>query len=388
MEPSTDPPDAESETQAPADRIRLVVLFGGESAEHDVSCVTARHVLAAADSDRYDVVPVAITRQGGWVTADAAARALAEGPAALPDALGAEGRAVEPTSVVADDSAVTVVLPLLHGPRGEDGTIQGLLELADVAYVGSGVLGSAVAMDKGAARVMAAAQDIPMAHGELLDLRATALDAGPSAHDLEALARSLGGYPLFVKPANMGSSIGVSRAMSADEMAAAVTLAARYDEWVLVEEGVDGREIEVAVLGDLHPQVSVPGEVRSASTFYDYEDKYLDGRAELLIPAPLDEAATAEVQALALRAYNALRCEGMARVDFFYEEAGRGFLLNEVNTIPGFTPISMYPKLWEASGLAYSALIDRLVDLALERHRRRADRRAAGRAPSLHRAGP
>jgi D-alanine-D-alanine ligase len=354
-------------------RIRLVVLFGGRSAEHEVSCVSAYHVLRAVDPDRYQLEAIGITREGQWVRADDAIAALRRGAEALPagtsglERLEAIGPAIEPLPAVrptlADDAPV-VVLPLLHGPHGEDGTVQGMLELAGVPYVGSGVLGSALAMDKLKAKDVAAAQGIPQV--PWLGLRDTEID---TAADRVAAAGLT--YPLFVKPANMGSSVGVSKAVDAASLAEACQTAAGYDEWLVIEQGVDAREIEVAVLGTTAPRASVPGEIRPAGDFYDYDDKYLDGAADLVIPADLPPEVTGEVRRLAVEAFVALRCDGMARVDFFYEEAGRGLLLNEVNTIPGFTPISMYPKLWAASGLPYRALIDELVALAVERHRRR-----------------
>jgi D-alanine-D-alanine ligase len=348
------------------DRVRLVVLFGGQSAEHEVSCTTAAHVLRAVDPDRYDVVPVGITREGTWVQSDAARAALERGAAALlplPDRLEATGTAVEPLRTVAPsaDDLPVVVLPLLHGPHGEDGTVQGLLELAGVPYVGSGVLASALAMDKIKAKEVLAAHGLPQA--AWIAARDTEIDGAA-----DAVRRAGLRYPLFVKPANLGSSVGVSKVHGPPQLDEALALAATYDEWLVIEQGVDGREIEVAVLGNTEPRASVPGEIVSSHEFYDYEDKYIDDTCELLVPAPLDEAVAAQVRALAIDAYRALRCEGMARVDFFYEERDRGFLVNEVNTIPGFTPISMYPKLWEASGLAYPDLIDELVRLAVERH--------------------
>jgi D-alanine-D-alanine ligase len=348
------------------DRVRLVVLFGGQSAEHEVSCTTAAHVLRAVDPDRYDVVPVGITREGTWVQSDAARAALERGAAALsplPDRLEATGTAVEPLRTVAPsaDDLPVVVLPLLHGPHGEDGTVQGLLELAGVPYVGSGVLASALAMDKIKAKEVLAAHGLPQA--AWIAARDTEIDGAT-----DAVRRAGLRYPLFVKPANLGSSVGVSKVHGPPQLDEALALAATYDEWLVIEQGVDGREIEVAVLGNAEPRASVPGEIVSSHEFYDYEDKYIDDTCELLVPAPLDEAVAAQVRALAIDAYRALRCEGMARVDFFYEERDRGFLVNEVNTIPGFTPISMYPKLWEASGLAYPDLIDELVRLAVERH--------------------
>jgi D-alanine-D-alanine ligase len=356
---------------ATPDRVRLVVLFGGRSAEHEISCTTAAHVLRAVDPDRYDVVPVGITRDGTWVQSDEARAALARGaaalPRALPDRLEATGAAVEPLQTVtpAAGDAPVVVLPLLHGPHGEDGTVQGLLELAGVPYVGSGVLSSALCMDKLKAKEVLAARGLPQV--AWTSLRDTELDGAAGAVAAARLA-----YPLFAKPANLGSSVGVSKVHGPAELDEALALAASYDEWIVIEQGVDAREIEVAVLGNAAPRASVPGEIVSSHEFYDYDDKYVDGTSELLVPAPLHDPVTAEVRALAVDAFRALRCDGMARVDFFYEENGRGFLINEVNTIPGFTPISMYPKLWEASGLAYPQLIDELVRLAVERHERRA----------------
>lgn len=345
-------------------RTRLVVLFGGQSAEHDVSRVTAAHVLRALDTTRYDVVPVGITRTGQWVLATQAARALAAGPAALPAELDVAGPDLDPLStIVTDDPQPTVVFPLLHGPMGEDGTVQGLLELAGVPYVGAGVLGSALSMDKAKAKEVIAQAGIPQAAYMALRDDEVDLELG------DRVGQTLG-WPVFVKPANLGSSVGVSKAANADELRAAVELALSYDEWVVVEEAVDGREIEIGVLGNIEPRVSVPGEIVPGAEFYSYEDKYLDGTAELIIPAELPPEVRIEIERLAIASYRALRAEGMARVDFFYEER-RGLLLNEINTIPGFTPISMFPKLWAASGMPYEELIEELIRLALSRHARR-----------------
>ncbi|MDQ4096442.1 MAG: D-alanine--D-alanine ligase [Actinomycetota bacterium] len=353
------------------DRTRLVVLFGGQSAEHEVSCVTAVSVLRALDPDRYDVVPVGITVEGRWVLAEEAQRVLAAGGAeALPPALEAKGRELEPFQALSEEVTQVVVLPLLHGPFGEDGTVQGLCELAGVPYVGSGVLGSAVAMDKLTTKRLVEAAGLPVPG--YLGLREHEIGATVAAR-VEATL----GWPVFVKPSNLGSSVGVSKASGPAELDAALAEALRYDEWVVVEEAIVGREIECAVLGDLEPEASVPGEVRPSHEFYDYEDKYVEGKAELLVPAPIPEDVTAEVRALALAAFAAVRAEGMARVDLFYEEAGptpHGLLVNEVNTIPGFTPISMYPRLWEATGVPYPVLLDRLVQLAVDRHARRQGR--------------
>ncbi len=356
-------------------RTRVMLIFGGRSAEHDVSRVTAVAVAKALDPERYEVVPVAITTDGQWHAAEAAAALLAAGPAALPTAFPVEGPELESLGAVVASSGrrgldVDVVVPLLHGPFGEDGTVQGLLELADLPYVGAGVLGSAVGMHKGAMKQMFAAAGLPQ--GAYLEFRDGQDLAAFRARVIDELA-----LPCFVKPANMGSSVGVSKAHDAAELDAAIDVALSYDEEILAEAAIVGREIEVAVLGSSHPEASLPGEVIPSAEFYSYADKYEDGSAELLAPAPLSESATAEVRALALRAFAACRCDGMARVDFFYDEGGRGFLVNELNTIPGFTPISMYPRLWEVSGLPYPALLDRLIELAIERHTRRIAR--AGR---------
>ena len=353
------------------ERINLIVLFGGESAEHDVSCTTAAHVLRAADPERYRITPVGISTDGQWALADGAVAALAAGPESMPGRLDPRGSTLSPTPMLAEATAgeeLTVVLPLLHGPMGEDGTVQGLLELADVAFVGSGVLGSAVAMDKAMAKQVLAAAGIPQA-------RYRAFAEHEMTPGLPAQVADELGLPSFVKPANMGSSVGVSKAQTVEELRDAIDHALTYDEMIVVEEGIDGREIEVAVLGNNEPEASVAGEIVPGEEFYSYDDKYVTDGAQLLVPAPLDPDEMAEVRDLAVRTFRALRCEGLARVDFFLERDdagnGRGFLLNEVNTMPGFTPISMFPKLWMESGMTYGGLIDRLVDLALDRHHRR-----------------
>ncbi|MFN8035672.1 MAG: D-alanine--D-alanine ligase family protein [Acidimicrobiia bacterium] len=356
-----------------AGRIRVLLLFGGRSAEHDVSRVSAASVARALDPARYEVIPVGITTDGRWLLArDGRALLTAgDGPLELPVA----GDVVTVDSgrpgSLGESLAADVVVPLLHGPYGEDGTVQGLLELSGLPYVGSGVVGSAVGMDKVMMKRAFASAGLAQArHVEFRD-----------GHDAAEFARRVAdelGFPCFVKPANMGSSVGVSKAHDTAELDAAIALAVAYDEWIVVEEGVTAREIEVGILGDDPPRASVPGEIVPGAEFYSYADKYLDGTAELRAPAPLTDAQTAEAQALAVRAFEACRCEAMARVDFLFEEGGRGFLVNEVNTIPGFTPISMYPKLWELSGVSYAALLDELIALAFARHERR--RARAGRA--------
>lgn len=354
-------------------RTHVIVIFGGESAEHDVSCVTAAHVLRALDPERYDVTTVAISRSGEWMLAESAMAALARGRDALPERLEAVGRPSSLGEVVAG-AARTVVLPLLHGPMGEDGTVQGMLDLAHVAYVGTGVLGSAVSMDKATTKRVLASEGIPQPR--FVALRADEIGGAAGSSAIAAAVAQLG-LPVFVKPANMGSSVGVTKAKTLDEAVAAARAALAYDEWVLFEEAITGREIEVAVLGNREPRASVAGEIVPGREFYDYEDKYIGDGAKLLVPAPLSDTESAAVREMALRVFRAVRAEGMARVDFFYEQqradgsTGRGFLCNEINTIPGFTPISMYPKLWQASGITYAALIDELIELALERHERR-----------------
>jgi D-alanine-D-alanine ligase len=362
-------------------RVRLVVLFGGRSAEHDVSRVSASHVLRAVDPARYDVVPIGITPDGRWVLAEQAAELLGRGLAdELPASIPAAGPDVDPLPTLAAQplgtdpggeagGVPTVVLPILHGPNGEDGTVQGLLELAGLPFVGSGVLGSSVAMDKVMAKTVLAAEGIPQAAWRRVDRG----DLGRPGlvDDLFGLAEVL-----FVKPANMGSSIGVSRATDGDGLRAALELAFAYDDVVVVEEGVTARELECGVLGNDRPRASVVGEIVPAAQFYDFDDKYTDGAAKTIVPADLPSAVADEVRSLALWTFRALRAEGMARVDVFLEEGGRGLLVNEINTIPGFTPISMYPMLWQASGVSYPELVDELVRLALERHDRRSRLRA------------
>ena len=347
-------------------RTTLVVIYGGQSAEHDVSCVTAAHVLRAADPQKYNTVAIAIGRDGAWSTPQLPLLPTGgTNPTEIPERLTASG---EPSSSSAISRLAAngpiVVMPLLHGPMGEDGTMQGLLELLDLPFVGSGVLASAVAMDKGMAKNVFSHAGIPQVRYRVLR------EDTISPNTLSEVASDLG-FPLFVKPANMGSSVGVTKAHDDAELQAAAALAMTYDQWVIFEESVTARELEVAVIGNRSPRASVVGEIKPGKEFYDYEDKYVSDSATLMIPAPLTTSESDELRSLAIRAYESLRCEGMARVDFFYEENGRGFLCNEINTIPGFTPISMYPKMWEASGLSYSALIDELIEHARERHSRR-----------------
>ena len=353
------------------------MVFGGRSGEHEVSLLSARSVIAALDAERFEVVPVGITRQGRWLLPGDAALALRAGPgpaggeatALVP---GAErGLVAAPGSAAAIDR-LDVVFPVLHGPNGEDGTIQGLLELAGLPYVGSGVLGSALGMDKIVQKDLFVRHGLPVV--EYCWLRRHEFEADPPRRAAEAAERV--GLPCFVKPANMGSSVGISQARSVPELVASLQEAAGYDARLLCERAVgDKRELECAVLGNERLEVSVVGEVVPRRAFYDYEAKYAEGGADLVVPAELPAPVAAEVQALALRAFEVLDCAGLARVDFFLERDSGRLLLNEVNTIPGFTPTSMYPRLWAASGLPYRELLTRLIELALERHAGRQPRR-------------
>lgn len=330
---------------------------------------TARHVIGAVDPLRYDVVAIGIDRRGSWHRVDVddlVGRPADGGAGGVADpGLTVTGPEVDPAAAVGGIGSAAVVLPLLHGPFGEDGTIQGLLEMFDVAYVGSGVLGSALAMDKAMAKTVCAAVGIPQARHLVVD--------GSTPSDVVARrVESDLGYPCFVKPANMGSSIGITKVTSADGLGAAIEEARRHDPIVVVEEAIIGREIEVAVLGDTEPVAYGPGEVIADDEFYSYTSKYISGGSRTVIPAELTAAEAEEVRALAVRAFVALRCEGLARCDFFLERDGRGFLLNEVNTMPGFTPISMFPMMVIDGGVPYTEIIDRLVAAARSRHRRRA----------------
>jgi len=347
--------------------VRVGVLYGGRSGEHEVSVVSAASVFRHLDRSRYDPVPIRIARDGRWVLGAVEPTALSAADVREEPAGGALQPA-EPTAAVT--GGIDVVFPVLHGTYGEDGTVQGLLELADVPYVGSGVLGSAVAMDKALAKTVLAAHDLPVVPW------ITVRD-GEGSTPAEALAARVAselGFPAFVKPANLGSSVGVSKVATPDGLAAALALAFEFDPKVLVEAAVPrAREIECAVLGNETPEASLPGEivVTHADGFYSYDAKYLDpDGATTHVPAALSADTTARVQSLSVRAFQALELSGMARVDFFLDEQG-ALYLNEVNTIPGFTAISMYPKMWEASGVPYAALLDRLLQLAIDRHARR-----------------
>ena len=312
--------------------LRVAVLYGGRSGEHEISLRSAESIIAGLDRAKYEVQRIFISPEGRWEP-----RALSPEPGANP--------------------GIDVVFPVLHGTFGEDGTVQGLLELADLPYVGAGVLASAVAMDKEVTKRLLVERGLPVA---------------------EYVTFTRGSYnhvnlpfPLFVKPANLGSSVGISKVKSCAELPAALELAGQYDRKILVERGIAGREFECSVLGSEQPIAAVPCEVIPSRDFYDYEDKYLLDAAKLIVPAPLTPEQTSEMRRLAIAAYRAVECEGMARVDFLMETASGQLYINEINTIPGFTSISMYPKMWEAAGVPFAELLDRLIGLALDRHRAR-----------------
>lgn len=368
-------------------KIRVGVLFGGQSSEHEVSLASARSVMQALDTQKYVVVPIGITKGGRWLTSGDPMLQLRSG-APFPDELDSmsvlapdpehTGKALLlPVGGAGNSGAIAqpldVIIPVLHGPYGEDGTIQGLLEMANIPYAGSGVLGSAVSMDKDMMKKAFIVQGLPV--GPYVLVKRHVWEQSPGGVQAEVERRLQ--YPLFAKPANMGSSVGVTKIHEPGEFASAVDTAARYDERIIVEQGLDARECECGVLGNDDPQASVVGEIVPGNEFYDYRAKYVDDNSGLVIPADLPPQLSEEVRRLAVEAFVAVDAAGMARVDFFVARDLSQVWVNEINTIPGFTRISMYPKLWEASGVAYSQLLDRLIALAFDRHARRRRNKAA-----------
>ena len=382
-------------------KLRVGVLFGGRSGEHEVSLLSAASVLNAIDKTKYDVVPIGITKDGSWVTsthaeallhgkqqpsalragdpeATSAAAVLAQGSAIIVPPVPAQSSSMLPFQTQSSEMSrrwtdrsinVDVIFPVLHGTFGEDGTIQGLLELADIAYVGAGVLGSACGMDKDVMKKLFQSARLPIVkHVTILRV-----DWEANPKKAQKLIESKLKYPVFVKPANLGSSVGISKARNRAELAPAIKEAALYDRKIVIEQGVGGkkrkaREIECSVLGNDSPSASVPGEIVPSTEFYDYKAKYLDEGSRLIIPAKLTSVQTKQLQKLAISAFQAVDCAGLARVDFLMDPVSKKFYVNEINTMPGFTSISMYPKLWGASGLPYPELIDRLIQLGIERH--------------------
>jgi D-alanine-D-alanine ligase len=361
--------------QADAERsgkVRVAVLFGGQSDEHDVSLRSAQTVIGALDPEKYEVAKIGITRTGRWLSnGDPLAQLSASSPLfALTDG----GQPQSESSAPAGESVpavfngeVDVVFPVLHGPMGEDGTVQGMLELAGLPYVGSGVLGSAVAMDKTVTKVILGQAGLPQAPWQTVLRKDWENDPENVANWIDRKV----GYPCFTKPANMGSSVGISKVHDRSELAAAMAEAGRFDRKILVEQGVDARELEVSVLGNDEPIASVVGEIVPSNEFYDYNAKYVEEGSLLIVPAQLEGKTLIEVQELAITAFQALDLAGLARVDFFLDKQTDHIYINEVNTLPGFTAISMYPMLWEATGIPLPELVDRLIALAIERHAER-----------------
>jgi len=356
-------------------KIRVGVIYGGRSVEHEVSLVSARAIMKVLDPERYEVVPIGISRAGRWalggthyaLPGDPSVGGLIEigrgGRPGKPALAGERGRVAQTVR----ESRLDVVFPVVHGTGGEDGSLQGLLTLADIPFVGSGVLGSAVGMDKVIMKALFRHAGLPIV--EYRALRARDIEGDPSA-TAASIEEGIG-YPCFIKPANGGSSVGISKAIDRASLVAGLRLAARYDRKVVVERGVDAREIECSVLGNDRPEASVPGEIIPVNEFYDYRAKYIDAGSRIEIPAAISDEQREKVRNLAVRAFKVLDLAGMARVDFFVCRASGEVFLNEVNTIPGFTSISMYAKLWDASGIPFSELVDRLIELAFESHAER-----------------
>ena len=354
-------------------KIQVGVLFGGRSGEHEVSLQSARSVIKALDPEKYDVVLIGITKSGRWLTGNVTQALEAGVPEAaqlatlLPDPENSALMEIEligaqPVSIN-KSTELDVVFPLLHGPYGEDGTVQGLLELAGLPYVGAGVVGSAVGMDKAIFKAVMESKEIAILPWKLTLSSTWRTNRKETLMQLE---RDLG-YPLFTKPANMGSSVGITRCANRSELAEGLDEAAKYDRRLIVEQGIDARELEVSVLGNDAPIASVVGEIRPRRSFYDYVAKYISDDSELLIPAPISDELAEKVRSISVNAFKSIDGAGLGRVDFLLERESNELYINEINTIPGFTNISMYPKLWEASGISYSELIDRLIELALER---------------------
>jgi D-alanine-D-alanine ligase len=356
-----------------AQKTRIAVIFGGRSGEHEVSLMSARSVLSVLDPDKFEIIQIGITETGAWLTGQQVLEAFESKSLShlfpvcfLPEPRQGSLFTIQDSSLQSL-AKIDVIFPVLHGTFGEDGTIQGLFELADIAYVGCGVLGSSVGMDKNLFKDIMRANNIPVVESVLATRSRIQSSMDAVIHEIENTCR----YPVFVKPANLGSSVGVSKCQNRSDLMEGLLDAARYDRRVLIERGVNAREIEVSVLGNEHPIASVAGEIRPADEFYTYDAKYLDGTSELIVPARLDESTLVRLQEYAIRAFQAIDGSGMARVDFLMDRETQEIFLSELNTIPGFTKISMYPKLFQASGISYPELVDRLITLAMQRKQER-----------------
>ena len=356
-------------------KLRVGIIFGGRSGEHEVSYCSATSIINAIDKNKYTVIPIGITKQGKWISPQETARALQSGKI--------EGKSSvvllsDPSSKALifidsnqglnkspDLEKLDVIFPVLHGPYGEDGTVQGLLELANIPYVGAGVAASAISMDKNLMKIIFQQKGLPVLKWLTIKRKEWQVD---KVETLSLVQKNFE-YPLFVKPTNLGSSVGITKVHEKEELEKAIDLASSYDRKILIEQGLEeAREIECSVLGNDEPRVSVVGEVKPAGEFYDYDSKYIDEGTQLIVPADLPDKVSKEVQQIALRAFRAVDAAGMARVDFFVTKKENKIYLSEINTIPGFTSVSMYPRLWQATGISYPELIDRLIQLALERH--------------------
>jgi len=358
-------------------KIRLGVIFGGRSGEHEVSLMSARSVLSVLDTEKYDITQIGIDHNGKWWSGKTTLEALEKGNTnnlyrvfLLPEP-GSKSLFKRSTDgdveIIQPVTELDAVFPVLHGTFGEDGTLQGFFEMADVPYVGAGVLGSSVGMDKGIFKDVMRSNNIPVVDWITCTRKDIAKDVDAIIGKCEALAP----YPLFVKPANLGSSVGITKAKNRSDLLEGIMDAARYDRRILIERGLNAREIEVSVIGNEDCHASTPGEIKPSDEFYSYNAKYVDGNSELFIPAPIPEKLTERIRKLAVKTYRAIDCAGLARVDFLLDKDTNELYINEINTIPGFTSISMYPKLWEAGGLSYVDLIDELIDLAFERKQER-----------------
>lgn len=356
-------------------KLKVGIIFGGRSGEHEVSYCSATSIMKAINKDKYTVVPIGITKEGRWISPEETAHALQSGRI--------EGKStvillnnpsynnlirIDNNQKLKKDTSegkLDVIFPVLHGPYGEDGTVQGLLELADIPYVGAGVTASAISMDKELMKTIFKQKGLPVVKWLTIKRK----DWYKSKEEMLSLIQNSFKYPLFVKPTNLGSSVGITKVHKAKELEKAIDLASSYDRKILVEQGLEGvKEIECSILGNDEPRASVVGEVKPAGEFYDYDSKYIDEATQLIVPADLPEEVSRKVQEIALRAFKAIDAAGMARVDFFVTKEENKIYLNEINTIPGFTSVSMYPRMWEASGISYTDLIDRLIQLALERY--------------------
>lgn len=359
-------------------KLNVMVLFGGKSGEHEVSLMSAASILRAMDKEKYNVISVGITKDGLWRVCNSSIEAIESGQwEGITNHLMEANKTTDNISLLPIENftgyittgdrkneKIDVVFPVLHGPYGEDGTIQGLFEITGIPYVGAGVLASAIAMDKAMLKKLFISEGIPQATFEVIYMK-------NFKKDKEAFIKAIEekfNYPVFVKPANLGSSVGISKAKDREQLVNAIEVAGKYDNKVVIEENINGREIECSVLGNDEPIASLPAEVIPANEFYDYQDKYFDGKTQFIIPADISEDMIREIQQMAVKSYKLIDCTGLARVDFFIERDSNRILLNEINTMPGFTKISMYPKMWEASGVPYNELIDRLIALAIERY--------------------